>query len=221
MVDRIEFSPLGGVDPRQLFAQRDARAALLNSLAAAAPQVGAPAPGARPAPEAPQPAERPEREEEQRPPREEAVQQNLPGAPGVEENPAPAVGGAEEAPGPAPADLALEARLAGEAFQISVPGTDLARAQGAPLFGGLTPGGPENPAGRDIAPLGEGGRREQNVPGPRPLGGGPADVPAALGPQGPAAPGRAEPAAPAPAPQNAAPAQEGNEPRGSVVNVLV
>ncbi|OGL59011.1 MAG: hypothetical protein A3J27_11360 [Candidatus Tectomicrobia bacterium RIFCSPLOWO2_12_FULL_69_37] len=220
MVDRIEFSPLGGVDPRQLFAQRDARAALASSLATAAPQVTAPGP--RPAPEAPQPAERaePEPEEEERPQREENAQQAAPGAPRVEQNTAPALGGARETGGgpdqaPEPADAALEARLGGDAFQISVPGTELARAQGAPLFGGLGPAGPENPLARDIAPLGEGGRGEQSLPGPRPLGGGSTGDPAALGPQGP---GRAEPAPAPPAPGTQ---PEQNEPRGSVVDVLV
>ncbi|MEK6711517.1 MAG: hypothetical protein AABZ64_13150 [Nitrospinota bacterium] len=218
MVDRVEFSPLGGINPQQLFAQREARNALANSLATDLPQVNAPAP--RPAPQAPRQAEQPEEEADLReepqgqPP--EGTEEPLPGlATGQSvgaEIPGTSGGPPAEALGP-------DARAAREAFQISVLGTELSRAQGAPLFGGLGPAGPENPLLRETAPLGEGGRREQVDFGPRPLGqgGGAADA----APPGP--PGGGAPAPPVPG-QNENPAAGqggGNEPRGSVVNVLV
>lgn len=223
MVDRIEFSPLGGIDPRQLFAQRDARQALVNSLATEAPRISAPGP--RPAPEAPPQVERPEREER---PRDEAErQQNVAGP---QPNTAAALGGAEEPGGAAqeenapPAVATGPARFARDVFNIPVPGTDQARAEGAPLFGGggFGPSGPANPLVRDITPLGETGRREGTDFGPRPLGrGGVPDTPPTLAAQTTGAPQAGRPEPPAPTPQNAVQGAGQTEPRGLVVDVLV
>ncbi|MBI3126828.1 MAG: hypothetical protein HYZ11_04405 [Candidatus Tectomicrobia bacterium] len=212
MVDRIEFSPLGGVDPRQLFAQREARQALLNSLVTEAPRIGASE--SRPAPEAPQRQERPEQDDARRTPRDEAARNaaNLPGAP--QEGNA-ALGPNQNTGEPTgPADVALERSL-GPEVQLPVPGTGQA---GAPLFGGggFGPAGPSSPLVRDIAPLGETGGGE-DVPGPRPLGG-------AQPGAGPAAPELRAPEPPLSGPGgpgSAADPQGGGEPRGSVVDVLV